>query len=286
MSKKSGQDFEPPKEAEKQVKTAWLFDVDGVITDPQEKKVLEEGLFEQIISRLEAGEPVAFNTGRDLGFVQEKVIDELLKRTDKKKLQNLFAVAEKGALWAAFGPDGREKESIDESISVPEEVKNRVRDLVKQKFSDCMFYDETKRTMISIEMNHNGDLEEFSVKREELLEDLKDIFQELGLDGRCIIDSTIISTDIQSVGVGKNLGATRFLEWLESRGITAEKFFCFGDSKSDLAMAEEIHRQGEDVEFVFIGDRKCVVGSRVGFEVICPEDRHGKGTLSFLKNNK
>ena len=173
MSKKSGQDFEPPKEAEKQVKNAWLFDVDGVITDPQEKKVLEEGLFEQIISRLEAGEPVAFNTGRDLGFVQEKVIDELLKRTDKKKLQNLFAVAEKGALWAAFGPDGREKESIDESISVPEEVKNRVRDLVKQKFSDCMFYDETKRTMISIEMNHNGDLEEFSVKREELLEDLE-----------------------------------------------------------------------------------------------------------------
>jgi len=286
MEEKSGQDFEPMKDTERQVGNAWLFDVDGVITDPREKRVLETELFAEIISRLEAGEPVAFNTGRDLDFVQTKVIDELLKRVDKEKLQNLFAVAEKGALWASFGEDGREKENIDKNISVPEEVKNRVRNLIKEKFSDGMFYDETKRTMISIEMVHNGDLEKFHAKREGLLEDLKGIFQEFGLQDKYAIDPTIIATDIQSVNVGKNLGAARFLGWLDSRGISAEKFFCFGDSKSDLAMAEEISKQGGKVKFVFVGDKKCINDSNFEFPIVCPEAGHSKGVLDFLKNNK
>ncbi|MDP2736772.1 MAG: hypothetical protein U1C56_01440 [Candidatus Curtissbacteria bacterium] len=278
--------IEPKKENERHVNSVWLFDVDGVLTDPREKKVTESELFDEIIKRLEAGEPVAFNTGRDLGFVQTKVIDELLKRVDKKLLKNLFAVAEKGALWAKFSEDGMESENIDETISVPEEVKQEVRELIKTKYSDCMFFDETKRTMISIEMVHNGDLEEFHIRRSELLKDLENILEEFELQNDYAIDPTVIATDIQSVNVGKNLGAVRFLDWLNSRGIVAEKFFCFGDSKSDLAMAEEIYNQGGKVQFVFVGDKKCVADGVAGFDIICPEDRHGKGTLDFLKNNK
>lgn len=51
-------------ETHRQVDTAYLFDVDGVLTDPVEKRVDREEIFSEIISRLQSGQPVAFNTGR------------------------------------------------------------------------------------------------------------------------------------------------------------------------------------------------------------------------------
>ena len=58
------------------------------------------------------------------------------------------------------------------------------------------------------------------------------------------IDPTIISTDIEHVGVGKNVGADKAIELLATRGITPREWRTLGDSRSDYAMADRLHERG------------------------------------------
>ena len=58
-------------------RTAWLFDVDGVLTDPERKIVAESALFDELIRRLTHGEPVGLNTGRSAEFIVAAVLDPL-----------------------------------------------------------------------------------------------------------------------------------------------------------------------------------------------------------------
>lgn len=75
---------------------AWLFDVDGVITHPEQKRVTEPQIITEIIKRLQAGEPVALVTGRSVDFMRDKVITPLKgELQDLSLLQNFLAVGEK-----------------------------------------------------------------------------------------------------------------------------------------------------------------------------------------------
>ena len=48
---------------------AWIFDVDGVLTNPTEKKIVELQIFDKLIEILKSGDIVGLNTGRSLVFV-------------------------------------------------------------------------------------------------------------------------------------------------------------------------------------------------------------------------
>ena len=61
-----------------------------------------------------------------------------------------MVVCEKGASWVTF-IGGVIRTNIDKSITVPEAVREDVYDLVQDHFLDCMFWDPTKLTMISVE---------------------------------------------------------------------------------------------------------------------------------------
>ena len=120
------------------VNTAWIFDVDGVITDPSEKRVSKPQILVHIANKLKLGEPVAFNTGRSSSWLIERVINPLLGMIeDKSVLENFIAVSEKGGCWATFDKDGTMQEDKDDSISVPSSGKgfatNRILELLKKK---------------------------------------------------------------------------------------------------------------------------------------------------------
>lgn len=51
-------------ETERMTDVAFLLDVDGVVTDPEKKQVVEPQIFDRIIENLTTGNPVALNTGR------------------------------------------------------------------------------------------------------------------------------------------------------------------------------------------------------------------------------
>jgi len=64
------------------------------------------------------------------------------------------------------------------------------------------------------------------------------------------VDPTIISTDIESVRLGKDLGASRAVELLATQGITPQAWRTVGDSRTDYAMADWLHHNDHPVKHV------------------------------------
>lgn len=234
-------------------------------------------------AQLERGEPVCFNTGRSDSWVMERVAATILERIqDTSVLSNLIIVGEKGGTWTTFNQNGEPVHSAVETISVPSELKNRVRTLINDKYSDVMFFDESKETMISVEMVDGYDLASFTERQKEFVRDIQSILAETGTDSIYRIDPTTIATDVESPNVGKALGSDRFIEFLKSRGIKADAFETFGDSASDAAMADELVRRGQEAEFVYVGNKPESVQRKADYPVREVAGFSG-GTLDFLR---
>lgn len=260
-----------------------LFDIDGVVTDPRKKKVTDEGMYDEFIEHITRGEPDCFNTGRSTSWVMERVVNPMIERMGSTEaLQNLIVVGEKGGTWTVFDENGEPHHHRVETISVPDELKDRVRSLITEKYADVMFFDESKETMISVEMVDGYDLAAFTERQKLFVGDIAAILAETGADKTYRIDPTTIATDIESPHVSKALGSDRFMEFLKSRGVKVESFEAYGDSASDAAMADELARRGYPVEFVYVGDEPGSVDRRADYPM---EEVPGfnAGTLAYLR---
>lgn len=262
-----------------------IFDVDGVITNPQKKKITEPEILDEIIKKLEKGELVALNTGRSTYWVKDRVLTELTERiSDKSALQNLLIVGEKGGTWAEFDLQSRLIENKDGDISVPENLRNIIRNLINNKYSESMFYDESKLTMISTEMKDGYSLENYKKEQKEIYAEFKSLLEDEKLINKFKIDPTTIATDIENVFVGKHFAIKRILKWIKEKGFEPQKYIAFGDSfNSDLPMAQEIYAQKLPVEFVYVGEENIDI-SKYPFPIKIPQKKYGKGTLEFLKS--
>ena len=271
--------------AKSAIQTVWIFDVDGVITDPSEKKITELQILEEINNKLEKGEPVILNTGRSISWLIEKVINLLNDHvTDQNVLKNFFAVGEKGGAWTEFNDSGDLIEKKDENISVPEKLKDEIRNLIKTIYSESMFYDESKLTMISTEMIDNHPIDDFHHRQKELTAELNNLLRNENLNKKFKVDPTTIATDVENKFVGKHFAIQRILSWLNSKNVKPQKYITFGDTfKSDIPMAEELHSQNLPVEFVYVG-KENIDTSRFPFPVYQTKAKFGKGTAEFLKS--
>ena len=263
--------------------TVWIFDVDGVITNPAEKKVTELGLIEAIAGKLDQGEIVTLNTGRSVSWMTDRVIKPLEEAVkDKSNLINFLAVGEKGGTWAYF-KNGEIVTEKDEKISIPQSLKDEIRKIVDNEFAGKMFYDESKLTMLSTEMIDGRPVPEYAKEQLTLVEKMKEIIERpeyKSLDLR--VDPTTIATDIQNSHVGKHFGARRIAGWLKEKGIKPTRVITLGDSQSDTEMAEEL--QGEyNVEFVFVGIRSKLNTSKLKQRPIFTQNQYGEGTLEYLQ---
>jgi HAD superfamily hydrolase (TIGR01484 family) len=273
---------------EKQPKTAWIFDVDGVLSDP-EHKTIDDKFIDFILHKLAKGEPVALNTGRSIDWVIEKLVHPLLEKTDDKTIiARFFVVGEKGGTWMKYDSEGNMHRNKDDSFRLSAELRERMKNMVEEKFSDCVFLDDTKETMISIEMKTSYHVEKFAERQKDLNAEMKKIIKEIGNGHK--MDPTIIATDIEDVRVGKALGTKRILRWLDENGIEPGRFIAFGDSVSDLEMAGELEEQGKQVTFVYVGDseklKKAEEEGKVKNKAIIEQvGGFTKGTLRYLSKN-
>jgi HAD superfamily hydrolase (TIGR01484 family) len=266
---------------------AYIFDVDGVISHPNEKKPTIEGILDIIVSNLSKQEPVALNTGRSLEWITERVIGKLLSKiTDKTTLQYFFAVGEKGGTWLTFDQAGKIIENRDNSISVPIKLQKKIKNLVEKEFSDTTFFDNSKQTMISTEMLDSIKNEREKLYRpaqERIVERMKDILKEMRLEKNFKIDPTTIATDIENNHVGKHYAVNKILSWLRSSKTSPDQFLAFGDSKSDIPMAEELHAQGYPVKFIFVGNKAHIKNPKEYlFPIIITSAEYEYGTLEYL----
>jgi len=263
--------------------TAWVFDVDGVITNIEQEKITEPIILEFLIKTLEKGEPIALNTGRGMDWVEEIVLNPLKSKISNQEiLHNFFVVAESGGIRATFDRNGSLKVLFNDSFKIPPELDRKVRKLVAEKYSRSMRY-EDKKTMSTTKIKEGTSFEKFHEDQKMITKDLQEIIDSSQLKDRLKVDTSTIGTNIMFRSLGKDRGAEIILEWLSERKIKPQRFVAFGDSfKSDVPMAEELHSQGFSVDFVYVGEEN-IDTSKYPFTIKQTQAKFGKGTLEFLK---
>ncbi|SDY46776.1 hypothetical protein [Herbiconiux ginsengi] len=240
-----------------------LLDVDGPIASPLTRSIAIPSIATDLVALANAGVPIVFNTGRSDRSLQRGVIGHLLGGGLGDHAW-VFGVCEKGAVWFRILPTGIGDLSIDETLVPPTDLARAVDDLVAARYSDSMFFDDTKRTMISVEQRTDVDSHDYLAKQPEFDRSVLDLCRtfDLGVmwrsgsfpasDGQVLyrIDPSIIATDVESIRVGKDLGAERALALLAGTGHVPRTWRTMGDSRSDYAMADWLHAQGYDVAHI------------------------------------
>jgi hydroxymethylpyrimidine pyrophosphatase-like HAD family hydrolase len=236
-----------------------LLDVDGPVASPVSRTV-PPGIIRHLVQLAAAGWPVIFNTGRSDDFIRKQVMKPMIA-AGLSADTTVHAICEKGAVWFSFTGAGPGEPQVDSALALPQTYADAIRELVAAKYGDHMFYDETKRAMVSVEQHVdvvNADYQEFDTDALALMRkfdlgvcrlDHHAPDSDDSIDYR--IDPTIISTDIEALGVGKDLGARRALSLLADAGTEVPHIWrTVGDSRTDYAMADELHALGYDVAHV------------------------------------
>ncbi|MGQ7786800.1 hypothetical protein [Nesterenkonia sp. K-15-9-6] len=225
-----------------------LLDVDGPIASPVSRTVAITSIGRDLAAMANRGIPVIFNTGRSDDFIAREVVPPL-REAGLRAGAPVFTISEKGAVWAEVTPEGLGEIHIDAELRLPGALADDVRALVAERFSGHMFFDETKRAMISLEQRTDVANEDYLAVQPEFDAAVPALLEKHQVrDVR--IDPTIISTDIEHERLGKDLGAARALELLRERGITPQAWYTMGDSRTDYAMASWLHERGHQVSHV------------------------------------
>jgi hydroxymethylpyrimidine pyrophosphatase-like HAD family hydrolase len=241
---------------------ALLLDVDGPVASPLTRDV-QPAIIADLVALATAGIPVIFNTGRSDAFIREQVMEPMIA-AGMPDGTVIHAICEKGAVWFSYTAAGPGPIHVDHELAVPAAYGDDVRRLVAEDYSAHMFFDETKRAMVSVEQHIDVDNADYLAEQKLFDADAMNLMARHGLgvvrldhhepnsddevDYR--VDPTIISTDIESVRLGKDLGASRAVELLAAQGITPQDWRTVGDSRTDYAMADWLHHNDHTVQHV------------------------------------
>lgn len=244
-----------------------LLDVDGPISSPVTRTISEPGLGQSLTTLANAGIPIAFNTGRSDDFLLQEVLP-VMQHYGLDPAAPVWGISEKAGSWFSFADPSQIV--IDRELELPRQLRDDLRTLLQTKFADLAFYDETKHTMVSFEQRTNISNEHFLARRDTMDLAVGELIASHGLayvwEGRpdrnwappghqgeatVRIDPTIIATDIEHVGTGKDTGASRFVRLLtEAQVPVPTTWRTMGDSRTDYAMARWLKGGGYTVAHV------------------------------------
>jgi hypothetical protein len=241
---------------------ALLLDVDGPVASPVTRNVKQDIILD-LVALAAAGIPVIFNTGRSDAFIREQVMEPMIAAGIPAGTI-IHAICEKGAVWFSYTAAGPGPIHVDHELAVPAAYGDDVRRMVAEDYATHMFFDETKRAMVSVEQRIDVPSAEYLAEQKLFDADAMDLMARHGLgvvrldhhapnsddDVDYRVDPTIISTDIESVRLGKDLGASRAVELLAAQGITPLAWRTVGDSRTDYAMADWLHHNDHEVKHV------------------------------------
>lgn len=127
-----------------------LLDVDGPIASPVTRTISIPEIADDLVTLANAGIPIVFNTGRSDAFLRERVLPALLERGVSAEAR-IVCVCEKGAVWFTVDYRGTSEPIVDESLAIPEPVARDLERMIRSDYDDLVFFDETKRAMVSAE---------------------------------------------------------------------------------------------------------------------------------------
>ncbi|WP_104140390.1 hypothetical protein [Arthrobacter sp. ZGTC131] len=241
---------------------ALLLDVDGPVASPVTRDVKPD-IISDLVALAAAGVPVIFNTGRSDAFIREQVMDPMIA-AGMPAGTLIHAICEKGAVWFSYTAAGPGPVHVDHELAVPAAYGDDVRRMVAEDYASHMFFDETKRAMVSVEQHIEVPSSEYLAEQQLFDAEAMELMERHGLgvvrldhhapnsddqiDYR--VDPTIISTDIESIRLGKDLGASRAVELLAAQRIMPQAWRTVGDSRTDYAMADWLHHNDHQVKHV------------------------------------
>ncbi|MFC8302884.1 hypothetical protein ACFUCV_04270 [Specibacter sp. NPDC057265] len=241
---------------------ALLLDVDGPLASPLTRRVAPD-IISSLIALVRHGIPVVFNTGRSDAFIADQLMAPMLQ-AGLPAGATVHAICEKGAVWFSFTDAGPGNIQVDHELAMPAAFGDAVRELVAHSYAEYMFFDETKRAMVSVEQNIEVESAAYLAQQAKFDAEVLALLSAHdlgavhlahqapdssgGIDYR--VDPSIISTDIESVRLGKDLGASRAVELLAAQGIVPQAWRTVGDSRTDYAMADWLHHQDHPVVHV------------------------------------
>lgn len=260
-----------------------LFDVDGVITNPETKQS-HPLLLGYIANRLLSGAPVGLASTRDFAWVEENVINPIRGRFSADRLDNLFVSTEKSAVTTTY-QNGEIHKEYDESLRVPQEIGDQLRVRIEDKGYSGVFY-YPKETLFTAEIYGGDDPSILAEQNRQLDELFAYVQRELLPHGSPFkADRTHIAIDIYHSLGNKAISARRFITFLESRGFDPKsfRFITVGDGSTDLEMADGIRESGLDVEFGWVG--RISLQDPRGHKVILPSsgETNDSGTVALLR---
>jgi hypothetical protein len=240
-----------------------LLDVDGPIASPVTRTIAIPSIVTDLATLANAGVPISFITGRSDAFLRDQVATPLIAAGLSPEAR-VFAVAEKGGTWFPITAEGIGAVTVDDTVGLPAAFIAEIRQLVSDRFSDTVFFDETKRAMVSVEQRLDVAQTDFFAVQPVFQEEAFAALQRHGLGARYgrreapdadgalpfRIDPTVISTDIESVRLDKDRGAERAIAFLSRSGPLPSLWRSVGDSRSDYLMADHLHERGYDVAHV------------------------------------
>jgi hypothetical protein len=244
-----------------------LLDVDGPIASPVSRSIALPQITRDLVALAAAGIPVVFNTGRSDAFIRDEVVGPMIA-AGLPAGARVHGICEKGASWFSIGPEhgpgGMSEVQVDSELAMPADFAAEMDELVTAEFADLVFFDHTKRAMVSIEQLTTVESATYLARQRDFDEKAMEALVRRGYGVRRLdderrdargevqwrVDPTIISTDLESVRLGKDLGAERALELLAEDGELPLAWRTVGDSRSDYAMADWLHANGHDVAHV------------------------------------
>lgn len=271
---------------------AYLFDVDGVLTNPWTKKIEQEDIFTQLQKRIEMGMIVCLNSGRAENFLVHEILDPLSSRLrNQSSMSKIVAIGEKGGVLMTYDQSGQRTRQIETDLKVPKQFEDRTKILLQKKYSDTMFFDDAKLTMVTLEARLLEQMggktpEDFRQAQKTLCTDLQILLDEEGLSSQFRVDPTGIATDIQSVKAGKAYGTDIFIKYLHDRRIAPTHYKCFGDSTSDIEMHQQLIRNGLYSEFIYVGNREHLIGINTDGIIFMQGDQYDRATLKYLSEEE
>ena len=146
---------------------AWMFDIDGVITNPETKKVERPEIIDFIIGRLSLDEPVALITGRALPWVMQNVIPVVMQSTidNPALLDNFFVSAEFGGATATW-KNGLKKTAVNNTLRLPRALVAEIK-LAGENFPKH-FMEPDRESMVTFQKIDEIPTDEFKKVQSEL----------------------------------------------------------------------------------------------------------------------
>jgi HAD superfamily hydrolase (TIGR01484 family) len=254
---------------------AWIFDIDGVLTNISSMDIEKPQLLDYV-SRILDKDPLALITGRRFSWVNETVLERL--NFDENQLRNLFVASEFGIV-TAFYQDNSLIKLVDDGLKTPTELIEKASAII-EKFSKT-YEAEEKETMFTAKTRENIPRNRYEEIKTRATEELKTLLIDPQYKNfEVFADSTAVN--IRNIRANKRHGIQRLLDWLNNHDMNPDSYIIFGDNPSDLEMGEELFNQGREVKFIFVGDAE--IGD-YPFELIKTKNKFDEGALEYLASH-